>query len=206
MTTNLEPSASSTFADRVFQSRQSQWWASLEHCQHKNFLMVGQPKVERALLGQLDTPVRFGERVTSIREDARGVTVETSSGHVSRGQFAIGADGARSMVRQALGIDFCGAKPEMIWAVLDTFLDTDFPVCSEIITFQLRGQSRISWIPRERGMARFYVLLEGEITQERAEASIREHLAPYRVDFARTEWFSTFEGKWPCPPTLSGTR
>ena len=83
----------------------------------------------------------------------------------------------------------------MVWAVLDTFIDTDFPVCSEIITFQLRGQSRVAWIPRERGMARFYVLLEeGPITQDRAESSLREHLAPYKIDFVKTEWFSTFEG------------
>ncbi|KAK8112314.1 FAD binding domain containing protein [Apiospora kogelbergensis] len=159
--------------------------------------MIGQPAVEKTLLQQLDdrAPVHFGERVVSIREDAdgRSVTVVTDAGRTTRAQFAIGADGAKSTVRQALGIGFQGTKPEMIWAVLDTFLDTDFPVCSEIITFQLEGQSRVSWIPRERGMSRFYVLLEGDVTQARAEASIRQHLAPYRVDFTRTEWFSTFE-------------
>ncbi|KAK8085440.1 hypothetical protein PG997_006711 [Apiospora hydei] len=155
--------------------------------------MIGQPEVEKALLHQLDTPVRFGERVASIHEDDDGVTVTTEAGRTTRAKYAIGADGARSSVRQGLGIGFQGTKPEMIWAVLDAFLDTDFPVCSEIITFQLNGQSRVSWIPRERGMSRFYVLLDGDVTQEKAEASIREHLAPHRVDFVRTEWFSTFE-------------
>lgn len=82
----------------------------------------------------------------------------------------------------------------MVCAVPDAFLDTDFPVCSEIITFQLHGQSRVSWIPRERGMSRFYVLVDGDISQEKAEASIHAHLASYRVDFVRTVWFSTFEG------------
>ncbi|RYP63970.1 hypothetical protein DL771_009005 [Monosporascus sp. 5C6A] len=116
-------------------------------------------------------------------------------GRTVRGKYAVAADGARSTVRSALNISFTGTKPEMVWMVLDTFIDTDFPVCSEIITFQLNGQSRVSWIPRERGMARFYVLQEGETTQERAENSIREHLAPYRVDFMKTEWFSTFDVK-----------
>jgi hypothetical protein len=72
-------------------------------------------------------------------------------------------------------------------------LKTDFPVCSEIISFELDGQSRVAWIPRERGMARFYVLLEGEITQQRAEESIKRHLAPHNVEFAATEWFSSFD-------------
>ncbi|KAK8044136.1 FAD monooxygenase [Apiospora rasikravindrae] len=202
----IECNTSSTFAEGVFKSRQSTWWTSLEHCHHKNFLMIGQPEVEKALLGQLDTPVRFGERVASIQEDDGGVTVTAETGRTTRAKYAIGADGARSSVRQALGIGFQGTKPEMLWAVLDTFLDTDFPVCSEIITFQLNGQSRVSWIPRERGMSRFYVLLEGDVTQEKAEASIREHLAPHRVDFVRTEWFSTFEGKQASKHLLSPVR
>lgn len=157
--------------------------------------MLGQPDVEATLLKKLDQSVHYGEQVTSITEDDAGVTVKTDKGRTVRAKYAIGADGARSFVRGTLDIDFSGTKPEMVWAVLDTFLDTDFPVCSEIITFQLNGQSRVSWIPRERGMARFYILLDGEITQAKAEASIKEHMAPHRVDFLRTEWFSTFESR-----------
>ncbi|KAK1964630.1 putative monooxygenase [Colletotrichum sublineola] len=186
---------SSTFADGNFKSRQSHWWTSLEHCFRKNFLMIGQPAVEKVLAERLKTPPSYGETVSSIAEDGSGVTTTTSKGRTIRSRYAVGADGARSTVRNALGISFTGTKPEMVWAVLDTFIDTTFPVCSEIITFQLNGQSRISWIPRERGMARFYVLLDGDITQEKAENSIREHMAPHRVDFTKTEWFSTFDVK-----------
>ena len=158
--------------------------------------MIGQPEVEAALHRHLDTPVHYGESAVSIAEDEQGVTVITDLGRTVRARYAIGADGARSLVRNSLGISFTGTKPEMVWAVLDTFIDTDFPVCSEIVTFQLNEQSRVSWIPRERGMARFYVLLDGEITQEKAEASIRAHMAPHRVDFRKTEWFSTFESTY----------
>lgn len=188
--------ASSTFSEGVFKSRQSHWWTSLEHCLHKNFLMIGQPDVESALLGLLQQPVSYKEQVVSISEDEQGVSVTTSLDRTVHGKYAIAADGARSMIRGSLGISFTGTKPEMVWAVLDTFIDTDFPVCSEIITFQLNGQSRVSWIPRERGMARFYILLDGEINQARAEQSIKDHMAPHRIDFVKTEWFSTFEGKF----------
>ncbi|KAI1046077.1 hypothetical protein LB505_013379 [Fusarium chuoi] len=89
----------------------------------------------------------------------------------------------------------------MTWAVLDTFLDTDFPVCPEIITFELDGESRVAWIPRERGMSRFYVLLKGEITQQLAEESIKEHLAPYRLRNDSLDHSSprkaTEESSWP---------
>lgn len=191
----IECNTSSTFGNGAWMARQSHWWTGLEHCLHKHFLMVGQPEVEAALLAQSNTVVHYSENAAAISEDEHGVTVATDLGRTIRARYAIGADGARSMVRNTLGISFTGTKPEMIWAVLDTFIDTDFPVCNEIVTFQLNGQSRVSWIPRERGMARFYVLLDGEVTQEKAEASIREHMAPHRVGFTATEWFSTFESK-----------
>jgi len=45
-------------------------------------------------------------------------------------------------------------------------------------------------------MQRFYVLLEGDITQEKTEASIRRHMAPHAVEFTHVEWFSKFESKF----------
>lgn len=169
---------------------------SLEHTLHKNFLMIGQPVIEKMLAEKLGDVVHYGEQVTSICEDESGVDVVTSSGRRIRSKYALGADGARSMVRKAIGATFTGTKPEMLWAVLDTFIDTDFPRCPEIITFQLNGQSRVSWIPRERDLCRFYVLLEGEVSMELAQESIKNHMAPHKVEFTKTEWYSTFDGNY----------
>lgn len=48
-------------------------------------------------------------------------------------------------------------------------------------------------------MARFYVLLPGDqVTQPLAEESIRTHMAPHKVEFKKTEWFSTFDGPFHC--------
>ncbi|KPM39945.1 hypothetical protein AK830_g6626 [Neonectria ditissima] len=191
----LKCNTSSTFGNGEFKSRQNQWWVGIEHALHKNFLMIGQPVVERLIASRLEGRVHYNEHVLSISEGDDVVEIATRSGRKVRSKYALGADGAKSTVRNALGLSFTGTKPEMLWAVLDTFIDTDFPVCPEIITFELDGQSRVSWIPRERGLCRFYVLLEGEVNQERAEASIKKHMAPYRVDFLKTEWYSTFDVK-----------
>lgn len=158
--------------------------------------MIGQPAIEKRLSRELGDLVHYGEEVDTITEDANNAIVTTKSGQKIHASYAFGADGARSTVRSSLGISFTGTKPEMVWAVLDTFIETDFPTCPEIITFQLDGQSRVSWIPRERGLSRFYVLLEGEVTLERAQESIKKHLAPHRVDFKAMEWYSTFEGNY----------
>ncbi|PLB49768.1 monooxygenase [Aspergillus steynii IBT 23096] len=186
---------SSTFEAGEFTSRQSHWWTSLKHTFRPNFLIIGQPRVEAALLEQLDVPVDYDRTVISITESATGASVTTNKGETFSGKYVVAADGARSFVRTALDIPFTGTKPEMVWAVLDTFIETDFPVCPEIITFQVDGQARVAWIPRERGMSRFYILLDGEITQAKAEASVRAHMAPHKVDFVKTEWFSTFDIK-----------
>ncbi|KAJ3525003.1 hypothetical protein NM208_g11828 [Fusarium decemcellulare] len=186
---------SSIYANGSFQSRQSHWWTSLKHVWQKNFLMIGQPVVEEILSSQLCSVVFYGESVNDISENIDGVRVSTDRGNTFHAKYCVAADGARSMVRQSLNIGFHGTKPEMTWAVMDAFLDTDFPRCDEIITFELNGQSRVAWIPRERDMARFYILLDGKITEEKCKASIKQHMMPYRVDFVAIEWFSTFEVK-----------
>ena len=143
--------ASSTFSDGEFISRQSHWWTSLRNVHRQNFLMIGQADVEAALQAQLDQRVEYDTAVTKVEEcsEAGKTFVRTHlQDQVIVSRYAVGADGARSFVRDQLGVSFLGSKPEMVWAVLDTFLDTDFPICPEIITFQHEGQARISWIPR----------------------------------------------------------
>lgn len=157
--------------------------------------MIGQPVVEKAIADRLQDVVRYNEKVQSISESDDFVEVTTQSGFQVRSKYAVGSDGAKSLVRNSLGISFTGTKPEMLWAVLDTFIETDFPTCPEIITFELDGQSRVAWIPRERGLSRFYVLLKGEVNQALAEESIKQHMAPHKVEFTKTEWYSTFYGK-----------
>lgn len=175
--------------------------------------MIGQSEVEKAFVKTLDIDVKYSSEVSSINETPELAEI-TVGGQRVFSRYIIAADGGQSPIRKQLGIGFEGNKPNMCWAVLDTFIKTDFPVCNEIISFEENGQSRVSWIPRyvillifvgnqtvlignrERGMARFYILLEGEVTQERSEESVRRHMAPYTVDFLRTEWFSTYNGLW----------
>ncbi|KAL1304353.1 hypothetical protein AAFC00_000750 [Neodothiora populina] len=183
---------SSVFKDGEFQSRNNRWWTSIADSAYKEFLMIGQADVERALVKHLDIDVLYETEVSKVSESDREVKV-TVGGETMYSKYLIAADGGQSQIRKQLGIEFRGDMPNMRWAVLDTFIKTDFPVCNEIISFEHNGQSRVSWIPRERGMARFYILLEGEVTQEKSEKSIRKHMAPFNVEFSKTEWFSTYD-------------
>ncbi|PSN62952.1 FAD/NAD(P)-binding domain-containing protein [Corynespora cassiicola Philippines] len=191
---------STTYADGTFTSRQSHWWNSLSHTFYNNLLMIGQPFIERHFASYLDVPVHYAEPALSfshiLNDDGtpQSVTVKTAKRTV-KAKFCLASDGAKSFVRNELDIAFEGTKPNMVWAVLDCWIDSTFPVTREIVTLQVDGESRMAWIPRERGMQRFYILLDGEITQAKAEASIRRHMAPHPVEFTHVEWFSKFEIK-----------
>ncbi|KAH6616649.1 FAD binding domain-containing protein [Boeremia exigua] len=187
---------STTYADGEFTSRQSKWWNGIPHTFYNNLLMIGQPYIERHFVSHIDTPIHYDEPALTFSHTTSplSVTVQTAKRTV-HAKYCLAADGARSFLRNKLNIGWEGTKPNMVWAVLDCWIDTTFPVTREIVTLQVDGESRMAWIPRERGMQRFYVLLDGEITQEKTEASIRRHMAPHPVEFTHVEWFSKFEIK-----------
>ena len=73
-------------------------------------LQAEQWKLSRLLLaalGPAGAAVRFGHRVASLAQDADGVTV-AGEGFSFRARYAIGCDGARSVVRGAMGQNFSG--------------------------------------------------------------------------------------------------
>ena len=67
--------------------------------------------------------IRFGHEVVAVHQDAAGVTVtvRTASGPVEvTGRYVIGADGARSAVRRAAGIEFEGFTYPELFLVAST--------------------------------------------------------------------------------------
>ena len=65
--------------------------------------------------------VRMATRVTSVEQNAEGVSVETDTGAL-RADYVIGCDGGRSTVRKSLGIEFEGFTwPERFLVVTTRF-------------------------------------------------------------------------------------
>ena len=80
---------------------------------HPYTLGLGQSHIEQILLGwveELDVPVRRGVEVTGFAQDDAGVDVHLADGEALRTAYLVGADGGRSVVRTAAGIDFVGAE------------------------------------------------------------------------------------------------
>lgn len=78
------------------------------------FVNISQSEVEEILaarLSELGVPIRHGHRFTNLEQDADGLTAtfETDAGPLRRrASYLVGADGAHSAVRHALGIGFEG--------------------------------------------------------------------------------------------------
>lgn len=76
---------------------------------HPYRLQCRQAELSRAILSRLpDGIVQFGARVEAVAQDASSVTV-TVNGEILRGSVLVGCDGARSIVRKAVGADFEGS-------------------------------------------------------------------------------------------------
>lgn len=75
---------------------------------HPYRLQCRQAELSRALLARLpQNVVRFGAEVQSVAQDAAGATL-TVDGEVHEGSVVVGCDGARSVVRGAIGAAFEG--------------------------------------------------------------------------------------------------
>lgn len=189
---------SSVWSSGKFISRQSSWWDELEGCLHKHFLMLGQSFIEKLLdtkLTQMGAAVKRATAVGDIQISKEGCLTKLSNGEVIHSKYVIGADGSRSFVRELFNIPFEMTRPQIVWAVIDGIVETDFPKVPEIIVFQ-STTSDVAWIPREGEIDRFYVRMDTkEFNIEEAIAKINQALQPHSLSFKKIVWFSQFSVK-----------
>lgn len=189
---------SSVWADGKFVSRQSTWWEELEGCFHKHFLMLGQSYVEKLLdkkLAQIGAAVKRSSTIENIELNKDGCLTTFSNGEKIQSSYVIGADGSQSFVRNHFKIPFNIIRPQIVWAVIDGIIDTDFQKVPEIIVFQAET-SDVAWIPREGDIDRFYIRMDTkDFTLEDAIDKINRALQPHTLSFKEIVWFSRFSVK-----------
>ena len=189
---------SSVWQNGKFISRQSSWWDELEGCFHRHFLMIGQAQVEKLLddrLTKAGTGVIRSTSVKNIEPDEKGCLVTLSDQTRVRSKFVIGADGSRSFVRNHFKIPFDVIRPEIVWAVIDGVIETDFPKVPEIIVFQT-DSSDVAWIPREGDIDRFYVRIDSKnFNSEEIVEKINRAMKPHVLKFKEIIWSSVFSVK-----------
>jgi phenol 2-monooxygenase len=146
-----------------------------------------------------------GLEVVGDGEYPVSVTLADATGEerTVRARYVVGADGARSRVRDAIGCSLAGDQANHAWGVMDVLAVTDFPDIRTKCAIQSEGGS-ILLIPREGGhLFRMYVDL-GEVapddngavrrtTIDEIIATANEILHPYTLDVRDVAWHSVYE-------------
>lgn len=120
-----------------------------------------------------------------------------------RARYVVGADGARSRVRDAIGCSLQGGQANHAWGVMDVLAVTDFPDIRRKCAIQSATGS-ILLIPREGGyLFRMYVDL-GEVPEGGSSAvrgtsiqqivgKAQDILRPFTLDVRDVAWHSVYE-------------
>ena len=123
---------------------------------------------------------------------------------VVRAKYVVGADGARSKVRESIGCTMAGDQAHHAWGVMDVLAVTDFPDIRTKCAIQSGAGGSILLIPREGGhLFRMYVDL-GEVpaddrgtvrstTIEQIIGHANAILHPYTLDVRNVAWHSVYE-------------
>ncbi|MBX3092196.1 MAG: FAD-binding monooxygenase [Cryobacterium sp.] len=182
-------------------------------------LIVNQARVldyfaEAALHGPARIRPDYGWEFTGLTVDADGdypvtVRLRGSADHNAgrertvRAKYVAGCDGARSLVRDAIGRKHVGSHAQHAWGVMDVLVNTDFPDWR--IKCAINSEAgNILHIPREGGyLCRMYIDL-GEVPKddkhrvretpvEAIIAKANEILHPYTLDVKSVAWHSVYE-------------
>ncbi|WP_435769084.1 FAD-dependent monooxygenase [Nocardioides sp. SYSU DS0651] len=166
---------------------------------HPYTLGLWQNHIERILRGWIDelgVPVRHGCEVAGLAQDGTGVDLRLADdggvGGGIRAAYVVGADGGRSTVRKAAGIDFPGLPPSRTNLIAEVELADEFPAG---IRHDERGLHGLSLM--EDGRTVRVMLSEGEVgpAREPELADLRAALREvYGSDFGAHSptWISRF--------------
>ncbi|HEU0149164.1 MAG TPA: FAD-binding monooxygenase [Bradyrhizobium sp.] len=181
-------------------------------------LIVNQARLLQYLLDYMQkSPTRlvpdYGLNFVTLKVESEGdhpvvVTLhnlEAGTEMSMRAKYVVGCDGARSLVRDAIGAELRGDFANHAWGVVDMLAVTDFPDIRLKAAIQSADEGNILLIPREGGyLVRLYVDL-GEIdpnnreafrlnnTQEKVIETAQRVLRPYTLDLREVAWFAVYQ-------------
>ena len=162
---------------------------------HPYTLGLWQNHIERILAGWVDelgVPTRRGVEVAGLAQDDEGVEVRLAGGEVVRAQYVVGADGGRSAIRKAAGIEFPGLEATTSTLIAEVEVTEELP---QGITFDAHGVHGLSFM--ENGHTVRVVSAEAGLgaTTEPTLADLAANLeAVYGTDFGVHDptWISRF--------------
>ncbi|KAJ3570076.1 hypothetical protein NPX13_g5853 [Xylaria arbuscula] len=177
--------------------------------------LLHQGLIERAFISDLEkygVEVQRPWKITGFTSDEKAnpeYPVEVRLEHVDgtnretvRAKYLFGGEGARSFVREQLGIGITHKDPiAHVWGVMDGVIKTDFPDIRMKCTIH-SDHGSIMVIPRENNMVRLYIQIASSTdpdwhprktaTAEEVQASAKKILQPYTIEWETLDWYSVY--------------
>ena len=113
-------------------------------------LMVPQSTTERLLLdrlAELGGNALRPKTLTTVEQDADGVTATFDDGDVIRARYLVGADGIHSTVREYSGIGFEGGQYEESFVLADVYLSGEIPADEVLLFWAKAGLTVVAPLP-----------------------------------------------------------
>lgn len=166
----------------------------LQQIPHRhNFLLVlAQSHTEEILAqrfaelgGELERGVAFSSYVPG-----QELKLNLSDGSTAKADVLIGADGARSTVRKAMGLDFPGDTQDEMFGLCDAVLD-DWPFPFDTIVVSVYRSHLAPFIPMGEGFGRFITTRPFSRVDLPADAKIRSigWQTDFRIGFRQTQTY-----------------
>jgi len=183
-------------------------------------ILINQARVHELFLGVMknsrsriapDYNWSLRDLTIDISTDDHPVTVTLENTGVNAGEtatvranYVVGADGARSSVRKAIGGELHGDAAHQAWGVMDILANTDFPDVRQKCLIQSAREGNVLILPREGGyLFRMYVELDKLNPDERVTnrnftrddmiAAANRIMHPYSIDVKEVVWWSIYE-------------
>ncbi|OED39723.1 phenol 2-monooxygenase [Chromatiales bacterium (ex Bugula neritina AB1)] len=176
-------------------------------------LILSQARVHDMFLQKMvHSPCRlqpdYSHRFISLEQqkDKVAVVLEQADGarEAIKAKYVIGCDGARSQVRQSIGLALEGDSANQAWGVMDVLVNTDFPDIRFKSVIRSSSEGNILIIPREGGyLVRLYIELEKLAPDERVSSkeldvsnlinAAQRIFKPYTFEVKDVVWWSAYE-------------
>lgn len=119
-------------------------------------------------------------------------------------RYVVGCDGARSRVRESIGLEFRGDSANQAWGVMDVLAVTDFPDIRLKALIKSQSEGNVIVIPREGGyLVRLYIELgelnpderirDRTVTLETLIETAQRIFYPYQIAVKEVPWWSVYE-------------
>ncbi|MCJ1383685.1 hypothetical protein MMC17_006799 [Xylographa soralifera] len=193
-------------------------WASCPKfldSRHPFTTLLHQGLIERVFIKDLEdngTAIQRPWKITDFQNDIKDTTypVEVTYEHVDtkeketvRAKYLFSGEGARSFVREQLGVKMIHKDPiAHVWGVMDGVVRTNFPDIKEMKCTIHSDHGSIMIIPRENNLVRLYIQIASstdknwnprqQATTEEVQVSAKKILQPYWIEWDRVEWYSVY--------------